>query len=74
MQYHDFTQRFLANERQLELDAEAERARLALLIGRRGRPRNRLPLAKLKSVARRGANAALTRVHRSPERAAATEP
>ena len=73
MQSHDFVQRFLANERQLELDAEAERARLALLIGERRPPCHRLPFAWLVSVARRGASATWTQVHRSPEGAAATE-
>jgi hypothetical protein len=55
MQNHDFTQRFLANERQFELDAEAERARLALLIRQRRRLATASRFAWLTSVARRGA-------------------
>jgi hypothetical protein len=36
MQTHEFTQQFLANERRLDLDAEADRARLAA-VARDGR-------------------------------------
>jgi hypothetical protein len=57
---HDFTQRFLANERQLELDAEADRARLALLARGQQSPRRRLPLAWLLSIAHGGDRSGMT--------------
>jgi hypothetical protein len=74
MSSHDFTQRFLANERLLELDAEADRARLASLAGEPRSARRRLPLAWLASVGRRGDR---SEIDREPtvlaEGAAATE-
>jgi hypothetical protein len=54
IQSHEFIQRFLANERQLDLEAEAERAHLAALVREVRRPSRRLLLAQLAAVFRRG--------------------
>jgi hypothetical protein len=54
IQSHEFIQRFLANERQLDLEAEAERAQLAALFREVRRPSRRLLLARVAAVFRRG--------------------
>jgi hypothetical protein len=53
MQSHEFTLQFLANEKQLDLDAEARRAHLASGVRAINRPTQRFSLARLAVVVRR---------------------
>jgi hypothetical protein len=54
IQSHEFIQQFLANERQLDLDAEAKRAHLAAFARGVRRPSRRLLPAGVAALVRRG--------------------